>query len=46
MKWLREALVNADSYHSMDIQSSNSSSLTCPTLNYEERFSIYGDIMT
>jgi hypothetical protein len=43
MKWLRDSLLNQDENSAIK---RNYSLLTCSALTYEERFSIYGEIMT
>lgn len=43
MKWLRESLLNEE--YSRAIKR-NFSLLSCSALTYEQRFSIYGEILT
>jgi hypothetical protein len=46
MKWLRDSLLNDDKGDFNGAIKRNFSLLTCSALTYEERFSIYGEIMT
>ncbi len=43
MKWLGDSLLNEEFSSAIK---KNFSVLTCSALTYEERFSIYGEIMT
>jgi hypothetical protein len=46
MKWLRDALINEDKEEIYGPIKRNYSSLTCAALTYEQRFSVYGEIMS
>ena len=46
MKWLANALINAEKDSLNEAKEKNHTLLTCSALTFEQRFSIYGDIMT
>ncbi|CAF4431246.1 unnamed protein product, partial [Adineta steineri] len=46
MKWLRNSLINQDNENFSGAIKRNYSLLTCSALTYEQRFSVYGEIMT
>ena len=43
MRWLRDALLDQDNFRAIN---TNFSLLTCSALNFQQRFSVYGEIST
>jgi len=46
MIWLRNSLLNRDNEELYGAIKRNYSLLTCSAFTYEQRFSVYGEIMT
>jgi hypothetical protein len=46
MKWLRDSLLDEEKNELYEAKKKNYTLLTCSALTFEQRFSIYGEIMT